>query len=163
MMHLISICRSNNRHQSMHWSDRMIVSKQVCCHPKLYSRVVWGLCAVRSSYTWVVIEETKRKSSCKLCSINHFLYDFLPLFGSFSLPLDLGNLDERKAIYFSRNLSRTHKQGPRRINFMSWHHNKQDSIELCQFFHCLQPCLWFDHKIIDLQMWRLLNNFILDV
>ena len=80
------------------------MSKQVC-HPKLYSRVVCGLSlAVSSSYTWVVIEETKRKSSCKLCSINHFLYDFLPLFGSFSLPLDLGNL-ERKAIYFSRSLS----------------------------------------------------------
>ena len=70
---------------------------------------------------------------------------------------------------------------PRRSNFMSWHHNKQNNvtfrtisvrlmlsplkikhltlpIKICQFFNWLQPFLWFDHKIIDLQMWRLLNN-----
>ena len=119
--------------------------------------------AVSNSYTWVVVEETKKKTSCKLCSINHFLYDFLPLFGSFSLPLDLGNLDERKAIYFSRSLSRTHKQGPRYINFTIWHQiirkislstqliSANSSADLSQFL--------FHHKIIDSQMWRLLNNF----
>ena len=122
---------------------------------------LWSLSlAVSNSYTWVVVEETKKKTSCKLCSINHFLYDFLPLFGSFSLPLDLGNLDERKAIYFSRSLSRTHKQGPRYINFTIWHQiirkislstQLNSTVDLSHFL--------FHHKIIDSQMWRLLNNF----
>ena len=61
----------------------------------------WG--SLNSCFTGGVWAYRKQieKSSCKLWSINHF-YDFLPLFGSFSLPFDLGNLDGRKAIYFSR-------------------------------------------------------------